>query len=143
VPFTSPGPKGARNAMRIIIADAGQLKATGTQNFTNSTGRKRTSYAPEAIRKVLSKKGYKNNVVNYLARQVSNHGISATANKLGVSGYNRNHSKNKALAIQRALNPAKAVENARARARAAMNTFTKATSANSVNPNFGIGPRGF
>lgn len=142
VPFTSPGPKGAISAMRNIIDSAGQLKASGTKQFTNSTGRTRTSYDPEAIKKVLSTKGYANNVKDYLAKTVSNQGISATANKLGVSGYKRSYSQNQALEIQKATNPVKALETARARARAAINKFTKATFANSVNPNFGIGARG-
>lgn len=87
------------DSMRTIINSAGLLKATGLKVFTE-TGRSRTSYNPEAIKKILRTKGHTNEtIIQSIAEKVSKQGIGATARELGVEGYNKNLAKENATQI--------------------------------------------
>lgn len=124
VPFKTAH-KGLVDAMRTIINSAGLLKATGTKVFTNKHGRLRTSYNPVAIKNILRTKGHNTNVINHIAKLVSDKGIAATAQQLGIQGYNRNFAKENATQIRRIHNPNYALMNARVRAKAAMESLGK------------------
>ena len=127
------------DAIKNIINFAGLLKATGTKEITNHDGRVRKSYDPEAIKKLLIKKGHTDpNVIRYIPKLVSDKGIAVAARHIGVQGYNRQYAQKNELEIRKIHNPQQAALNvARARARAAMTSFNN-TIGHSVNPNFGI-----